>query len=249
MHSEQFWLSGRFETDPGMERRGAKLSGQRCLHAMAGNREKADSQVAFATKQTPQESKSELPLSADRLGGNSLARTSNAKFEDRRDPIDRRVLALVVAVGVAVAAGLEVVQLLLPEVPDAAICHFAAYPAEELFRGKPKEPALGGLNILDPFRPFIALAARDGPNFAGAYTVVPYQIDKRSVEVLVISARTGMVHRAPNATGYVVRHRLNSRLLVYQVDPTWRKAGTTKYFVFRGGRFSQVNKPASHSDC
>jgi hypothetical protein len=158
-------------------------------------------------------------------------------------------LVLVVAAGVAAIAGSEVVQLLLPDMPDAAVCHFAAYPAEELFRGRPKEPALGGLTMPDPFGPFIVLAARDGPNFAGAYTVVPYQIDERRVEVLVISARTGMVHMAPNATGYVVRHRLNSRLLVYQVDPKWRKAGTTKYFVFRGGRFFQVSKLASHGDC
>lgn len=163
--------------------------------------------------------------------------------------MSERVVVLVLAVVVTFLVGVALVQLLPPDLPETFACHFAAYPAKQLFRGKVKAPALGGLDVPDSFRPLVVLAALDGPNFAGAYTVVPYELINSDVHVLVISARTGTVDMAPIATGYVVRHRLNSRLLVYQADPTRRKAEKTRFFEFREGRFLVVKEPASLGDC
>lgn len=156
-----------------------------------------------------------------------------------------RVFALTVAVTVAVLVGIPRVQLLLSDKPDLGFCQFAAYPAEEHFHGKPKLSSLQGFNLPDAFRPFIANAAHDGPNFAGAYTVIPYELVNELVKVLVISARTGVVYRAPDATTYVLRHKLDSRLLVYQADPAKRNAGKVKCFEFRGRQFFEVKEPKS----
>ena len=153
----------------------------------------------------------------------------------------------VVMFGAAAALSVPLVigaLLWLPRDPgEPADPLFAAYPADELFHGTPRTPTLDGFGIPDAFKPFIVNESRDGPNFAGAYTVVPYLLANKVQTVLVISARTGAVHVAPPATNFTVKYRLDSRLLVYEANASKGHRRSAMYFVLRGGKILEVPRP------
>ena len=166
---------------------------------------------------------------------------SKAKTNSSRQRMGKRPFVLLAAAPLPVLAIFGAVLLSLKHAADPAAAQFAAYPAEEKIQAKPKRPTLDGFDIPKAYKPFIVIAAREGPNFAGAYTVVPYDLKNGEQTVLVISARSGTVHKAPPATSYNVKFRLDSRLLIY--EPDRKKAGSTstRYFEFRGGRFLSVD--------
>jgi len=145
----------------------------------------------------------------------------------------------IVLVGLAViGAGLLSATPAASQAGDATPPPFEAYLATETFRGTPVPPKLDRLTIRPAYRPIIHQEAKDGPNFAGAYTVVTYGCGTGCQVVLVINARTGKVHTAPAAASYGVSYRRKSRLLVFNADPVNRIKA--QYFVFHRGKFRQI---------
>lgn len=181
-----------------------------------------------------------------RLTGGPAGKTRFSYRQDRSDRMTHvtvrssaRPCRLVKTIASAIGAMLVASCMLgRPAVTGPPKAGFATYPATEHFRGKPKAPRLTGLVIPDRYRPLILEAARQGPNFAGAYTVATYGCGTGCEAVLVIGARSGKVYKAPVAATYGVTFKRSSRLLVLNADPVHRLK--PRYFVFDQGRFDEI---------
>jgi hypothetical protein len=143
---------------------------------------------------------------------------------------------------------------------------FGDFPALAGFTGVPARPALQtpGQRL---FRTRISEAARNGPNFAGHYTIAEWGCGTSCVSVAVIDAETGSVQegpfgRLPNALlayGKALRYdrdskgkyqneelsyRLNSRLLIARGCPN--DANCAAYFYeWTGTQFKLLRKVAA----
>ena len=117
---------------------------------------------------------------------------------------------------------------------------FAAFPAKDRFRGKPRRPNFQGVFVPRVYKRAIIRAARRGPNFAGAYTVATFGCGTGCQAVLVISAKTGRIYKAPEAATHGVTFRRNSRFLVFNADPVHRFRA--RFFVFERGRFREIRR-------
>jgi hypothetical protein len=115
---------------------------------------------------------------------------------------------------------------------------FNAHPATEKFKGTPAAPKLKGLTVPARWQLLVREMAKKGPNFAGAYTVVTYGCGTGCQVVLVIDARTGKIHAAPEPSTYGTTYRLNSRLLVFNADPLHKLRA--KYYVFKDGKLRKL---------
>lgn len=141
-----------------------------------------------------------------------------------------------------------------PPAPDPA-----AYPATVAFHGKPAEPVLNSRQARR-FRTVIREGAKDGPNFAGHYTVVSWGCGLGSFSFAVVDAISGRVYLPPLACltlagGYHAPlpgfaeadnpgYRLDSRLIVVsgiedrpELGPEDRQ---TIVYVFERGRFRKL---------
>ena len=102
---------------------------------------------------------------------------------------------------------------------------FEKFPAKEKFTGKPAIPILRTRRQV-PFRTSIAQGARQGPNFAGHYTVIQWRCGSDCGMMAIADAATGQVYdtlfdliefppsyRYEGLPGGVVFH-LDSRMLI-----------------------------------
>lgn len=145
------------------------------------------------------------------------------------DAIPRRLATVLTAFTIMVAA----------TAPRAAeMPPFAKYPATASHSGAPAVPNFAGLNIPARHLPLITEAARKGPNFARAYTVVTFGCGTGCQSVLVIDARNGTVWTTPKPATHGVSYRKDSRLLVSNADPVHRLKA--KWLVFNGKQFRQI---------
>ncbi len=115
---------------------------------------------------------------------------------------------------------------------------FKDHPTTEVFKGKPAIPIFEDDKIPPMYRPLVRYAARRGPNFAGAYTLVTFGCGTGCQVVLVIDARNGKIYGAPEAATYGTSFRRNSRLLVLKADPIHKIKA--KHYVFTKGKFRKL---------
>lgn len=102
--------------------------------------------------------------------------------------------------------------------------NFKNYPVQEIYKGKPA-PAkpIGGR--AGKYRTMIKLGAKEGPNFAGHYTIVLWGCGSDCSGVAIVDAKTGQVFIDPELLAIStkvsqdspkIRFRLDSSLLIVE---------------------------------
>jgi len=125
---------------------------------------------------------------------------------------------------------------------------FKDYPVTNVFRGTPAAPVLSNGNARK-FRTQLRNSVKDGPNFAGHYTVARWGCGAGCVVVAVMDAISGQVWFAPFEVedgrlegGTYCNHgtdfEIDSDLFMAQGNVNGRTG--THYFRWRQSKFSQV---------
>lgn len=139
----------------------------------------------------------------------------------------------------------------LPPLPDwarAPAPRFEDFPATESFSGTPAPVDLRSRPWAREFRTVLRAGAAEGPNFAGAYTLVLWGCGTQCQRWAVVDARTGRVHGHPFDAELLVEFRRDSRLVVVnppRLDETptpWRPPPA--YFAWDGREMVRVPPPA-----
>jgi hypothetical protein len=146
---------------------------------------------------------------------------------------------------------------------DSSIPTFEAYPALVRFSGVRAPPNLGPNDDRWPqgdsrFRETVAVASREGPDFAGAFTIVKIGCGTGCVYIAVVDENTGAVFtKMPFSAlnvGYVagrseyrgLTYHLDSRLLEVEGWTRNRPAGVDlavrEYYEWTGVRFRLLKR-------
>jgi hypothetical protein len=140
---------------------------------------------------------------------------------------------------------------------------FGSFPAQQRFTGVPAKPTLQtpGQRL---FRTQITEGARNGPNFAGHYTIAEWGCGTSCVSLAVVDAETGIVSEGPFGTlpqallayGSALRYdrnakgeyqydelsyRLDSRLLIARGCPNDTKCAAY-FYEWTGTQFKLLRK-------
>ncbi len=121
------------------------------------------------------------------------------------------------------------------------------FPATASFRGAPAPVELRSQPWARGFRTVLRAGAAEGPNFAGAYTVVVWGCGTQCQRWAVVDARTGRVHGSPFDAELGVDFRRDSRLVAVnplrpdEIPSPWRPAPA--YFAWDGGEMVRVPLP------
>lgn len=133
--------------------------------------------------------------------------------------------------------------------------HFEGFPVAqaERFRGKPAPVRLASREARR-YRTAIREGAREGPNFAGHYTIVQWGCGAGCVQFAVVDAKTGAVFmptfyvgpRAPvegqsGEPDEPLQFRIDSRLLIVSGAPNEKNEGVYRY-VWDGKRLRLLSK-------
>jgi hypothetical protein len=116
------------------------------------------------------------------------------------------------------------------------------------FRGKPAQVDLSSHPKARMFRAKLRDGAKEGPNFAGHYTVVRWHCGTECQAVAVVDAKTGHVYFAPFSTSEGSEFRIDSSLFIANrpeaikrrkqdshTDPEW--CLDTDYYKWEDNRF------------
>jgi len=144
------------------------------------------------------------------------------------------VLIALVIVGVIAGGLYYYLQKQIPEVPEVAPGEeileekiptrieyskerpprFEDFPILEKFEGAPAPVNLLSHPIAPRFKTALTKGAKEGPNFAGHYTIVSWGCGTMCQVVAVVDAKTGTVYFAPFLTELGAEFRINSNLFV-----------------------------------
>lgn len=117
---------------------------------------------------------------------------------------------------------------------------FRRHPVSETFTGVPAPVDLESDPQARQFRTRLTEGAKQGPNFAGRYTVVEWGCGTNCQQIAVIDVRTGRVSDWLT-TELGSSYRLDSKLFIENPDTEecsqleWCK---TKYYRFEAGKFN-----------
>jgi hypothetical protein len=129
---------------------------------------------------------------------------------------------------------------------------FEQYPAPKNFKGKPAPVNLASHKGARRFRTNLREGAKEGPNFAGHYTVVTWGCGTACMVFAIVDARTGRVY-FPNFLPYMsasdeaIRYRLDSKLFVADDapdpdgNPTNEPRRKTNYYKWQNNRFVLIH--------
>jgi hypothetical protein len=144
------------------------------------------------------------------------------------------------------------------KVPNVLLPLFTEFKVTTRFRGKPA-PAVLVRPIEQRFRTVLREGAKDGPNFAGHYTVVEWGCGTECFQAAIVDAETGRVYASPlqdpmeDFASSWLHFQTNSSLLIACVNcRKWaREQCDQKYFVWEGDRFKTLDRsprsdPHSH---
>jgi hypothetical protein len=116
---------------------------------------------------------------------------------------------------------------------------FRRHPVAETYEGTPAPVDLGSDPLARQFRTRLKEGAKEGPNFAGLYTIIEWGCGTNCQQVAVVDARTGRVC-AWLTTGLGSSYKLDSKLFIKNPDVAacsqlaWCK---TEYYLFKAGKF------------
>jgi hypothetical protein len=137
------------------------------------------------------------------------------------------------------------------QMPAALASRFNQFPADEVFHGMPASPVLARPEERR-FRTMIRLGAKEGPNFAGHYTVAEWGCGTECFQAVIVDAKTGKIYKPPTVdknSGYSfestwLHYRLDSRLLVACVNcRTFADRGCEqRYFVWERDHFAEISR-------
>ncbi|MEQ9550042.1 MAG: hypothetical protein RIM23_10530 [Coleofasciculus sp. G3-WIS-01] len=126
---------------------------------------------------------------------------------------------------------------------------FQDYPATDSFSGTPAPVDLTSHPQARRFRTVLRQGAKQGPNFAGKYTVVTWGCGTSCQVVGIINAETGSVYILDRPAEAGVKFQLDSRLLVVNPpenfpdnEPDWME---TRYYVWDGTQLTEVSASTS----
>jgi len=91
---------------------------------------------------------------------------------------------------------------------------FEEYPITEVFEGEPASVDLTSHPKGNMFRTALRLGTKEGPNFAGHYTVVTWGCGSPCQEIAVVDANTGDVYFSPFVSSTGSEYRLDSNLII-----------------------------------
>ena len=124
---------------------------------------------------------------------------------------------------------------------------FEDFPATEEFSGTPAPVDLASQPWASLYRTVLREGAADGPDFAGAYTVVSWGCGTQCQQWAVVDARTGRVHGFPFDSGLGLDYRLDSRLVVVNPlqpdEEPWPGRPPPVYFAWDGRQMVRVPTP------
>ncbi|MBU4299444.1 hypothetical protein KJ636_05385 [Patescibacteria group bacterium] len=121
---------------------------------------------------------------------------------------------------------IQELRVLPPQISEKAqLPHFEDYPMKEIFQGVPVPVDFASNPDTRDFQTQLTEDAKEGPNFAGHYTVVEWGCGTECQNHMIVDAITGKVYSLPEPskipdnliTARGVSFRLNSRLLI--ADP------------------------------
>jgi hypothetical protein len=91
---------------------------------------------------------------------------------------------------------------------------FADHPATERFSGAPTLPDIKSAPDVKKFTSRIREGARQGPNFAGRYTIVDWGCGSDCQSFVIVDAKTGVIHTPAVAASRGLLYRIDSSLLI-----------------------------------
>ncbi len=143
-------------------------------------------------------------------------------------------------------------MVLLPQVVISATLDYDQYREERIFKGKPAEPDLATHKDARKYRTVLRQRSKEGPNFAGHYTIVTIGCGTSCAGIAVVDAQTGHVY-FPQVLHHVFwtgwwnepygpQFKLNSRLLIVygQADSEDAPYGIS-YYGWTGREFKLLH--------
>jgi len=125
---------------------------------------------------------------------------------------------------------------------------FEKYPASNIFRGKPKAPMLDSPRARQ-YKTAIREAAKDGPDFAGHYTIAAWGCGSQCSNFSVIDALTGKVYIPPDDVSFSLGgpiYRLDSTLLVTEQQASSGGPLEVDLYNWNGSKFVLLRKTPLH---
>jgi hypothetical protein len=145
-----------------------------------------------------------------------------------------------------------VLIVFLPQVAIPASLHYDQFREDKIFKGKPVEPNLATHKDAGTYRTVLKRQSKEGPNFAGHYTIVRIGCGTSCAKIAVVDAETGRVYFPENLhyvfwagwwhEPYGPEFRLTSRLFIAygQVNSENAPYGIS-YFEWTGSEFKLLH--------
>ena len=122
--------------------------------------------------------------------------------------------------------------------------HFDDYPVTNIYKGKPKPVNLQSHPNARKWRTMLREGAKEGPNFAGHYTIAKWGCGSSCVQFGIIDATTGNVYFPKGLTyvswgwwwkeDYGLKFTKDSRLLVVYGSPNDLEDHGVFYYLWEG---------------
>jgi hypothetical protein len=140
--------------------------------------------------------------------------------------------------------------------PKPSLPAFKDFPVSDVFHGTPAQPILKTDNPRK-FRTRIGEAAKQGPNFAGHYTIARWRCGSDCISFVVVDAAKGGVYDAPfpfflyilpgydfaNSWDGALSFQIDSRLLILKGCPD--DTCSTYFYEWTGITFQLLRKVAA----
>lgn len=167
-------------------------------------------------------------------------------------PIVKRLIVVCILLVAAITAG---AQTEIQTAGETGEWSFQKYPAKLDFRGKPAAPLLV-TQFERSFHTQIRMQARNGPNFAGHFTVAHWGCGSPCLAFVIINATSGTIYDQDSAVGCAndqgldasIDFKLESRLIaatgVSEASASPGEKGTvcgTNYYLWDGKRLTLVH--------
>ena len=120
--------------------------------------------------------------------------------------------------------------------------NFSDYPASRIYSGRPAPVTIASPGDNNQFKRHLAKVASEGPNFAGAYTIVHWACGEACEVISILSAETGAIKKVLSTCG-AHAFRLYSNLLILNpadAGRTYPEHCKPEYLVWTGEELRPV---------